>query len=84
MSIYCPECGEQILSRRVGFCPSCHHPLPESIRLSENAKEQIDKEYERARRAGKPGGISSEGGDYFPGDFSGGADTGGGGDCGGG
>lgn len=80
MALHCPECGEQILSRRAGFCPGCHRPLPDSMKLTDAEKELMDTENARARRASRPGGLGgsddvSTGWEFDDGDA--------GGDCGG-
>jgi hypothetical protein len=80
MALFCPNCGQQILARRLGFCPSCLNTLPESMRLEGEARETIDDEYERAKRAAK-GMYDGGGGDGGFGWGDGGCD--GGGDCGG-
>lgn len=75
MSLHCPECGEQILSRRTGFCPGCYRSLPEALRLDENAKAILDGENERALRASSRGDSGS--GDVSFGYADGGCDGGG-------
>ena len=80
MALYCPACGEQILSRRAGFCPGCHRELPDALRLNDAAKDLMDTEYERGRRAArsKDSGGGADGGFGWA---DGGCDAGG--DCGG-
>ena len=59
MALHCPDCGEQILSRRAGFCPGCHRPLPDSLKFTDAEKKQMDAEYARARLASRPGGSAN-------------------------
>lgn len=80
MALHCPECGEQILSRRAGFCPGCHRALPDSLKLTVAEKELMDAEYARSRRSTRAGG-SEGGGDASIGWGFDSCD--GGGDCGG-
>jgi hypothetical protein len=47
----CPECGEPILSRRLGHCPSCRAELPEGVRLRDSDSELLDREFDHAKRA---------------------------------
>ncbi len=79
MAIYCPECGEQILSRRAGFCPGCHQSLPDGLRMDESAKELMDTENERARHArfGRSGGGVDGGFGWSDGGCDGGGGCGG-------
>jgi predicted amidophosphoribosyltransferase len=49
----CSECGEQILSRRLGHCPACQAELPEGLRLDGEAKERIESEYRKALEAAR-------------------------------
>lgn len=61
MAWHCPECGEPILSRRAGFCPGCHRPLPDALKLTDAEKKSMDAEYARARRAARRGGSGGDG-----------------------
>jgi len=79
MALYCPACGEQILSRRAGFCPGCHRQLPDALRLNDAAKGLMDTEYERSQRAARSRD-SGGGADGGFGRADGGCDAGG--DCG--
>jgi len=47
----CPECGESILSRRLGRCPACRTELPEHLSLTESESKLLDKEFDHAKRA---------------------------------
>ena len=47
----CLECGEPILSRRLGHCPACRHELPEGMRLSPTEAEWLNNRLRLAKRA---------------------------------
>ena len=61
MALHCPECGEQVLSRRAGLCPGCHRPLPDSLQFTDADKKLMDSENARARRATRTGGSGGTG-----------------------
>lgn len=80
MALHCPECGEQILSRRAGFCPGCHRPLPDSLKLTDTEKKLMDAENARARRGTQMGDSGGSGDSSIEWGFDSGDS---GGDCGG-
>lgn len=47
----CLECGEPILSRRLGHCPACRQELPEGMRLSPSEAEWLDNRLRLAKQA---------------------------------
>lgn len=51
MSLRCPHCGEQIVSRGVGKCPGCYKVLPDELQLTQREKEldRLDNELNHRR-----------------------------------
>lgn len=64
-ALRCPACGGQIVSRRLGFCPSCRENLPEMMKLQGADRDRIEREHldavEKLREARRGGGDSSGG-----------------------
>ena len=62
-ALRCPACGEQIVSRRLGVCPSCRLDLPETMRFKGKDRERIEREHldgvEKLSEARRGGGDSS-------------------------
>jgi hypothetical protein len=60
-ALRCPACGEQIVSRRLGICPSCRTKLPADMELHGAAREMIEREHQDALN--KLRDVRKEGGD---------------------
>jgi hypothetical protein len=54
MNLRCQHCGERIVARSFGKCPSCYRDLPADLQLSPKEKEMEELE----RQTGGGGGES--------------------------